>query len=132
MRIILEVLIAAGLIAAAWHTPYSDYLSHVVPSLAATSKTASSAAAPEEERHSVANPQPVPVAADSQPAAAQAPSATASPSASANWMWDAKRPGSLDRPGQTATPTVFTKHIYYTDEKGKKYWLDARGNRHYD
>lgn len=25
----------------------------------------------------------------------------------------------------------FTGHIYYTDEQGKKYWLDAKGIRHY-
>ena len=30
------------------------------------------------------------------------------------------------------TPQTFTGHIYYTDEAGKKYWLDAQGKRHYE
>jgi hypothetical protein len=47
-------------------------------------------------------------------------------------MWDPKRQGSLDRPGATPAPHAVTNHIYYTDEKGKKYWFDAQGNRHYD
>jgi hypothetical protein len=36
-------------------------------------------------------------------------------------------------PATTATPppTSFTGHIYYTDEHGKSYWLDAQGKRHY-
>lgn len=28
-------------------------------------------------------------------------------------------------------PKVFTGYIYYTDEQGKTYWLDAQGKRHY-
>lgn len=28
-------------------------------------------------------------------------------------------------------PKSFTGHIYYTDEAGKTYWLDAQGKRHY-
>ena len=28
-------------------------------------------------------------------------------------------------------PKSFTGHIYYTDEQGKSYWLDAQGKRHY-
>jgi hypothetical protein len=36
-------------------------------------------------------------------------------------------------PRTTATPPKeFTGHIYYTDEQGKSYWLDAQGKRHYD
>ena len=31
-----------------------------------------------------------------------------------------------------APPKEFTGHIYYTDEQGKKYWLDAQGRRHYE
>ena len=35
-------------------------------------------------------------------------------------------------PTTTATPPKsFTGHIYYTDEQGKSYWLDAQGKRHY-
>ena len=28
-------------------------------------------------------------------------------------------------------PKSFSGHIYYTDEQGKSYWLDAQGKRHY-
>lgn len=36
-------------------------------------------------------------------------------------------------PKPSATPPQsFTGHIYYTDESGKRYWLDAQGRRHYD
>lgn len=31
----------------------------------------------------------------------------------------------------TPPPQSFTGHIYYTDEQGKSYWLDAQGKRHY-
>lgn len=35
-------------------------------------------------------------------------------------------------PATAATPPKsFTGHIYYTDEQGKSYWLDAQGKRHY-
>lgn len=35
-------------------------------------------------------------------------------------------------PTTSATPPkTFTGHIYYTDEQGKTYWLDAQGKRHY-
>lgn len=127
MRIFLELLIAAALVALAWQVPYRDRFAEVIPSLGKTQTTKPAPRAADEERHVVAHPQP----AAEQPVAAQhAPAA--SPTAAANWMWDPKRPGSLDRPGHSPTPTVFTKHIYYTDEKGKKYWLDAQGKRHYE
>ena len=29
------------------------------------------------------------------------------------------------------SPKSFTGHIFYTDEQGKTYWLDAQGKRHY-
>jgi len=34
-------------------------------------------------------------------------------------------------PTSATTPKAFTGHIYYTDEQGKSYWLDAQGKRHY-
>lgn len=44
------------------------------------------------------------------------------------------KPKSSVGPTSTATapPKEFTGHIYYTDEQGKKYWLDAQGRRHYE
>jgi hypothetical protein len=42
--------------------------------------------------------------------------------------------GKAPVPAATASgsPKSFTGHIYYTDEQGKSYWLDAQGKRHYD
>ena len=126
MRIAVELLIAAGLIAAAWQTPYRDHVGRVIPSLASESETSQPRGTParEEQRRAV----------EAQPeAVATTQSKAGSASAAGNWMWDPKRPGSLDRPNATPSPpTEFTKHIYYTDEKGKKYWLDAQGRRQYD
>jgi hypothetical protein len=34
-------------------------------------------------------------------------------------------------PTLATPPKSFTGHIYYTDEHGKTYWLDAQGKRHY-
>ena len=31
----------------------------------------------------------------------------------------------------TPPPKSFTGHIFYTDEQGKSYWLDAQGKRRY-
>jgi len=46
------------------------------------------------------------------------------------WMWDPNHRTALDRPAnQTHT---FTNHIYYVDNNGAKYWLDAQGQRHYE
>jgi hypothetical protein len=36
----------------------------------------------------------------------------------------------LDRPALNQAQS-FTGHITYVDEKGKAYWLDAQGRRHY-
>lgn len=42
----------------------------------------------------------------------------------------AKTP-SANAPTTSGSPKSFTGHIYYTDEQGKSYWLDAQGKRHY-
>jgi hypothetical protein len=42
------------------------------------------------------------------------------------------RQKAIASPGISATPSKsFTGHIYYTDDQGKTYWLDAQGKRHY-
>jgi hypothetical protein len=38
---------------------------------------------------------------------------------------------SPERPVPAETKS-FTGHIFYVDEQGKKYWLDAKGLRHYE
>jgi hypothetical protein len=63
-----------------------------------------------------------------------------------DWVSDVPGIGShLTAPAQTpqknsvaapattgSTPHSFTGHIYYTDEHGKKYWVDAQNRRHYE
>ena len=120
MRLLLEILIAAGLVALAWDTSYYERIGTLVPALASTHQ-ASPNSATEPARRS-----PAPQSANTTPPP------EGSPTPSGAWMWDPKRQGSLDRTGQSSPPNSFTGHIYYTDENGKKYWLDAQGQRHYD
>lgn len=125
MRLLLELLVLAAVIALGWEKSFQQSLgevpvigAYVVPVLAKTKPNK-------------------PVTARAEPVASEAapPSAlsTASATPPGAWMWDPKRQGSLDRPGASPTPpTSFTGHIYYTDENGKKYWIDGQGKRHYD
>ena len=132
VRVLAEVLLATLLVALAWETPLRERAAAVVPALAKPAPEARRQPnAPAEEVHVVAAEQPTVPSQPRQPPAA-APIAASTSSASGNWMWDPKRPASLDRPSQSATPAVFTKHIYYEDGNGKKYWLDAQGKRHYE
>lgn len=85
MRTLLEIIVAAVLIAMAWTKSFKEWTS----------------TAPVVGRH-VTAPAQVP-----QTRTTAAPATSATP------------------------PKVFTGHIYYTDEHGKTYWLDAQGKRHY-
>ena len=86
MRLLLEIILAAALIAMAWKKSFKEWVSE----------------APVVGRHLTAPAQPPP-----------AKSAVAATTSSAT------------------PPKEFTGHIYYTDEQGKTYWLDAQGKRHY-
>lgn len=129
MRLIVEILIAAALIGLAWEKSYQERVAEVIPSFARHSADPAAAArparrspsTPAEEQHQLAMP-----SAPSELAASPAPTHSGS------WMWDPKRPASLDRPNQSPTPRTFTNHIYYVDDQGHKYWLDGQGNRHYE
>lgn len=123
MRTIIEAVIAIALIAAAWEKPYREHLGEVIPAL--VPQTLSAHAKP--ARPSLISRDAH--APRSFPAEVMAAAPTAAPQHSGDWMW---RPTALDHPGQSATPATFSKHIYYSDEKGAKYWLDAQGNRHYE
>ena len=90
MRLVLELVIVAGLVALGWSKSFSERvgMADKVPAVA-SGKAASAEPAP------IVRSTVVP-AAPAQPAAAAAPPrATATPDNS--WMWDPNRPGSLDR-----------------------------------
>lgn len=54
----------------------------------------------------------------------------APPQSNGGWMWDPNHKTSLDRPAYNPTH-AFTNHVYYVDNNGAKYWVDAQGQRHY-
>lgn len=129
VRLLAELLIAAALIAIGWKTPYAKRLNAFFPTAAKTTPALSSAEPAPPSGDPTEQPRVSSVV--SQTKEAQPSIDAKSATSSGDWMWDPKRPGSLDRPGQSATPTTFTGHIFYTDEQGKRYWLDAQGKHHY-
>ena len=87
MRLLIEIFVAAALIALSWQKSFREWASDA-PVVG----------------HYFTAPTPAP-----QPKTKVSPPTTSA-----------------------ATPPTFTGHIYYTDEAGKKYWLDAQGKRHYE
>lgn len=85
MRLLLELVVAAALIALAWQKSFKEWTREV----------------PVIGSHLTAPASPP----KRKPAVAATTSAT--------------------------PPKEFSGHIYYTDEQGKSYWLDAQGKRHY-
>lgn len=47
------------------------------------------------------------------------------------WMWDPNHKTALDRPAYNPTHS-FANDVYYVDNNGAKYWVDAQGQRHYE
>ena len=95
MRLIAEIAVVAALIALGWSKPFAERLGFGSPAVAspASAKQSAKAATP-ASRPPAANP-PASAAAPANAAAAAKPS----PTVSGAWMWDANRPGSLDRKG---------------------------------
>ncbi len=54
-----------------------------------------------------------------------------SPQTNGAWMWDPNHRTALDRPAYNQTHG-FTNHVYYVDNNGAKYWVDAQGQRDYE
>jgi hypothetical protein len=94
MRLFLEIIVAAALIALAWKESLHER-ARQIPWLG--DKIAATEKSPNHPQSSTLNPRPV-----------TTPATTA------------------------ASPKAFTGHIYYKDEQGKSYWLDAQGKRHYE
>jgi hypothetical protein len=87
MRLLLELILAAALIALVWNKSVKEWIGEA------------------------------PVIGQHITASSQAPALPVKTAVS---------------PTMSATPPKsFTGHIYYTDEQGKSYWLDAQGKRHY-
>jgi hypothetical protein len=87
MRLLLELIVAAALIALVWNKSVKEWIGEA------------------------------PVIGQHMTASSQAPTPPAKTAVSL---------------ATSATPPkAFTGHIYYTDEQGKSYWLDAQGKRHY-
>lgn len=86
MRLFVEIIIAAALIAMAWKKSFKEWASEA------------------------------PLVGSHLTAPAQAPTTKSA----------------VAPPISASSPKAFSGHIYYTDEHGKSYWLDAQGKRHYE
>lgn len=108
MRLLLELLLIAALIAFGWEKSYHQWLGEtpVIGKFAVPAKS----------------PPPAVKAVAARPVASASPNGA--------WMW--QKNGTLDQPAQKQAPKSFTGHILYADEHGKEYWLDAQGQRHYE
>lgn len=115
MRLLIEILVVAALIALGWEKSYRQTLGEVpvVGSYFASQKVEPKATA----RRTIAT----------QPSTGGQP-ITARHSDS---LFDPSHRTVLDKPIDPANKT-FTGHILYKDEAGKSYWLDAQGQRHYE
>jgi hypothetical protein len=87
VRLLIEILIVAGLIALAWETPYRETVGNVVPWVA-KSATIKRPTVP-----GVAPTQPAPVVI-------HRPITTPAPTVSGNWMWDPNHKSPLDAPAK--------------------------------
>lgn len=102
MRSLIEAVLLSAIVALAWEKPISERVGDVIPALASNGPVT----------------QPVratPVAANSF----------------GLWMWDENRKSVLDRPAYSQT-AAFTNHVYYADNHGRRFWVDAQGKRHYE
>ena len=108
MRLVLELLVVAGLVALGWNKSFSERAGM------SSAPIASSAAAAR------------PIPAGARENASGAAATTSSPSGA--WMWDRNRRATLDRPAYDPKES----HPWQTDESGRRYWLDGQGKRHYE
>jgi hypothetical protein len=94
VRLLIELVLAAALIALAWETPYRQTVSNVVPWVAKSATI---------KRPTVSDPA-VALTTPTQPSnpvVTHRPITTPAPTVSGSWMWDKKGP--LDRPSPHST-----------------------------
>ncbi len=111
VRLLAEILVVAALIAAGWQKSFHESASE----MPFVGSYLSSPRPPAREEAAVASKTP--------------PVVKATPNRSE--LLSPTHRTVLDTPAENA-PKTFTGHIFYTDENGKKYWLDAQGKRHYE
>ena len=102
MRLLLEIVVVAALIALAWEKPWKEWVSE----------------APLVGNKLVA------------PAKPQAP-VVRSPTRASGAGAGTRQRTTADHPLPTKDNS-FTGHVFYLDDKGVRYWLDAQGQRHYE
>jgi hypothetical protein len=89
VRLLIEIIVVAALIALAWETPYRETVSNVVPWLAKSATI---------KRPTVPGVAPT---QSSAPVVIHRSVTTPAPTVSGNWMWEKKGP--LDRPSPVTT-----------------------------
>jgi hypothetical protein len=102
MRTLCELFVIAALVWLTWDQSIKDRLGDLTGR-----KVASPPPAPPPAVRYVTKPTPTP---------------------SGDWMWDPARRSSLDRPAYEGREGSQR----YLDAQGRKYWIDAKGVRHYD
>ena len=110
MRLLVEVLVIGGLIYLGWEKPFRDWL----PGFQRT-----------EDRSQRSGLSPAPINASAAP---HQPFVRSTSTPSGDWMWDPAHHSTLDRPAYNSRDP--SKR--YWDSWGRKYWIDAKGVRHYD
>ena len=118
MRLLVEILIVAGLIYLGWEQPLKARLEQLE-----AGARAATAAIGSKLRPAVPQETAAPIAPTPSPTAIPQPRvilATPAPTPRDTWMWDQKYHSLLDRP------------VHGVDQFGRTYWIDANGVRHYD
>ena len=116
MRALLNLVLLAGLVGVtvlAWDKPLRERASEIPVLGQYISQHSADGASPRWQAPIAIRPQQV------------------SSGSNGVWMWDPNHKTPLDRPAYNQTHS-FTKHVYYVDNNGAKYWIDAQGQRHYE
>jgi hypothetical protein len=109
MRLLLEIIVVAALLALSWEKSFKQRISEAIgEKIPPVATVRTPTVPPREQAPRIINPVPTP--------------------SSGEWMWDPNRQATLDRPSyDPASPS-----LRYQDAAGRKYWIDAKGVRHYD
>src|SRR5207253_8026975 len=106
VRLLCEIFVVAGLLSLGWAKPFRDWL----------------------PGNQTAKP-PAVSAASQTPRPQLRPLVRAAPTPSGEWMWDPAHRSTLDRP---AYDSQRPSQRYLDETRGRKYWIDGQGVRHYE